>query len=68
VLLQALSRGALDDATLAGLATALAGHPAAGRVTQVQAALADFDFDLAVTQLEAALAAIDHPTAQEAAR
>jgi PAS domain S-box-containing protein len=67
VLLQALTRGALDDAALAGLAAALAGHPAAGRVTQVQAALADFDFDLAVTQLEAALAAIGHDPAQEAA-
>jgi PAS domain S-box-containing protein len=67
VLLQALRRGALDDAALAGLAAALAGHPAAGRVTQVQAALGDFDFDLAVIQLEAALAAIDHHPAQEAA-
>jgi HPt (histidine-containing phosphotransfer) domain-containing protein len=67
VLLQALSRGALDDAALAGLAAALAGHPAAGRVNQVQAALGDFDFDLAVIQLEAALAAIEHHTAQEAA-
>jgi CheY-like chemotaxis protein len=68
VLLNALRRGALDDAALAGLAAALGAHPAAGRVTQVQAALADFDFDLAVTQLEAALALIDHDTPQEAAQ
>jgi CheY-like chemotaxis protein len=68
VLLRALRRGALDDAALAGLAAALGPHPAAGRVTQVQAALADFDFDLAVTQLEAALAAIDADLPQEAAQ
>ena len=55
LLREALVRGALDDAALAGLAAALAGHPLAARVTQVQAALADFDFDLAQQQLEAAL-------------
>jgi len=62
--------GALDDAALAGLAAALAGHPAAARVTQVQAALADFDFDLAQQQLDAVLNALDalgqdDPTPQE---
>jgi HPt (histidine-containing phosphotransfer) domain-containing protein len=56
---EALARGALDDAALAGLAAALSGHPAAARVTQVQAALSDFDFDLAQEQLDAALAALD---------
>jgi len=59
VLREALSRGALDDAALAGLAAALAGHAAAARVPQVQAALADFDFDLAQQQLDAVLAALD---------
>jgi PAS domain S-box-containing protein len=66
VLLQALRRGALDDAALGGLVAALAGHPAAPRVAQLQAALADFDFELAVAQLEAVLAAIDGTAAQEA--
>ena len=68
VLHAALARGALDDAALAGLAAALAGHAAAARVTQVQAALADFDFDLAQQQLDAVLAALDtldDPTPQE---
>jgi PAS domain S-box-containing protein len=65
-LLQALRRGALDDASLSGLVAALAGHPAAQRVAQVQAALADFDFELALAQLEAVLAALDDNTAQEA--
>ena len=68
LLREALGRGALDDAALAGLAAALAGHPAAARVTQVQAALADFDFDLAQQQLDAVLAALDtldDPTPQE---
>ena len=55
----ALARGALDDAALAGLAAALAGHPVAARVTQVQAALADFDFDLAQQQLDAVLIALE---------
>jgi CheY-like chemotaxis protein len=59
MLRDALERGALDDAALAGLAAALSGHPAAARVTQVQAALADFDFDLAQQQLDAALAALE---------
>jgi PAS domain S-box-containing protein len=68
VLLQALRRGALDDAALAGLVAALAGHPAAHRVAQVQAALADFDFELALAQLEAVLAAIDDTAAQEAVK
>ncbi|MBD8532870.1 MULTISPECIES: MHYT domain-containing protein [unclassified Massilia] len=54
----ALARGALDDAALAGLAAALSGHPAAAHVTQVQAALSDFDFDLAQQQLDAVLTAI----------
>jgi HPt (histidine-containing phosphotransfer) domain-containing protein len=67
-LLQALARGALDDAALAALAAALAGHPAAARVDQVQSALADFDFDLAQQQLEAALAAIGPETAEETAQ
>jgi hypothetical protein len=61
LLREALARGALDDAALAGLAAALSGHPAAARVTQVQAALADFDFDLAQQQLDAALAALGEP-------
>ena len=68
LLREALGRGALDDAALAGLAAALAGHPAAARVTQVQAALADFDFDLAQQQLDAVLATLDtldDPTPQE---
>ena len=71
VLHEALNRGALDDAALAGLAAALAGHPLAARVTQVQAALADFDFDLAQQQLDAVLNALhalggqDDPTPQE---
>jgi CheY-like chemotaxis protein len=58
VLREALARGALDDAALAGLAAALSGHPVAARITQVQAALADFDFDLAQQQLDAALSAL----------
>ena len=61
LLRDALGRGALDDAALAGLAAALSGHPVAARVTQVQAALADFDFDLAQQQLDAALAALGEP-------
>ncbi len=55
----ALARGALDDAAMAGLAAALAGHPVAVRVTQVQAALADFDFDLAQQQLDTVLIALE---------
>ena len=54
----ALARGALDDAALAGLAAALSGHPAAACVTQVQAALSDFDFDLAQQQLDAVLSTL----------
>ena len=52
VLLQALRRGALDDAALAGLAAALAGHPAAPRVARIQGAIGDFEFDAALEQLE----------------
>jgi len=59
VLLQALRRGALDDAALAGLAAALAGHPAAARVAQVQRAIGDFEFDLALEQLETVMATLD---------
>jgi PAS domain S-box-containing protein len=67
VLQAALKRGALDDAALAGLGAALAGHPAMHRVSQVQDALSDFDFDLALAQLDAMLAALDQGSAQEAA-
>ena len=59
VLRDALKRGGLDDAALAGLAAATGGHPLAGRVAQVHAAISDFDFDLALQQLDAVLAAID---------
>jgi len=52
VLLEALRRGALNDGAMASLAAALAAHPAAIRVTQVQSAIADFDFDLALEHLE----------------
>jgi len=66
MLRDALARGALDDAALAGLAAALSGHPVAARVTQVQAALADFDFDLAQQQLDAALEALaEHDVASQ---
>ncbi|MFC0254649.1 MHYT domain-containing protein [Massilia consociata] len=58
VLLQALRRGALDDAAMAGLAAALAGHPVAPRVAQVQGAIGDFEFDLALEQLEAVMATL----------
>ncbi|QOY94086.1 PAS domain S-box protein [Massilia sp. UMI-21] len=58
VLLQALRRGALDDAALAGLAAALAGHPVAPRVAQIQAAIGDFEFDSALEQLEAVMATL----------
>jgi hypothetical protein len=59
---EALSRGALEDASLAGLAAALTGHALAGRVAQVHAALSDFDFELALQQLDAVLDAIDEST------
>ncbi|MFC5551801.1 MHYT domain-containing protein [Massilia aerilata] len=59
VLREALRRGGLDDAASAGLAAALTGHPLAARAAQVHAAIADFDFDLALQQLDAVLAAID---------
>jgi len=58
VLLQALRRGALDDNALAGLASALAGHPVAPRVAQIQGAIGDFDFDSALEQLEAVMATL----------
>jgi len=58
VLLQALRRGALDDAALAGLAAALAGHPMAPRVAQIQGAIGDFEFDSALEQLEAVMATL----------
>jgi PAS domain S-box-containing protein len=59
VLREALRRGGLDDAASAGLAAALAGHPLAARAAQVHAAIADFDFELALQQLDAVLGAID---------
>jgi PAS domain S-box-containing protein len=59
VLREALRRGSLDDAASAGLAAALSGHPLAARAAQVQAAIADFEFDLALQQLDAVLGAID---------
>jgi PAS domain S-box-containing protein len=59
VLREALRRGGLDDAAAAGLAAALSGHPLASRAAQVHAAIADFDFDLALQQLDAVLGAID---------
>jgi len=52
VLLEALRRGALNDGAMASLAAALAAHPAATRVAQVQSAISDFDFDLALEHLE----------------
>jgi hypothetical protein len=64
VLRDALKRGGLDDAALAGLAAATSGHPLAARVAQVHTAISDFEFDLALQQLDAVLAAIDEP-AQE---
>jgi CheY-like chemotaxis protein len=64
VLRDALRRGGLDDAALAGLAAATSGHPLAARVAQVHTAISDFEFDLALQKLDAVLAAIDEP-AQE---
>jgi len=58
VLLQALQRGALNDGAMASLAAALAAHPCAVRVVQVQTAIADFDFDLAIEHLETVLTAL----------
>jgi len=58
VLLQALRRGALNDGAMASLAAALAAHPCAARVTQVQSAIADFDFDLAIEHLETVLSVL----------
>jgi PAS domain S-box-containing protein len=62
VLREALRHGGLDDAALAGMTAELAGHPLAARLAQVHAALADFDFDLALQQLDAVLAAIESLT------
>jgi HPt (histidine-containing phosphotransfer) domain-containing protein len=59
VLRDALRRGGLDDAASAGLAAALSGHPLATRAAQVHAAIADFDFDLALQQLDGVLGALD---------
>jgi PAS domain S-box-containing protein len=59
VLREALRRGGLDDAASAGLAAALTGHPLATRAAQVHAAIADFDFELALQQLDGVLGAID---------
>ena len=56
VLLEALQRGALNDGAMTSLAVALAAHPAAARVAQVQSAIADFDFDLALGHLEGVMA------------
>jgi HPt (histidine-containing phosphotransfer) domain-containing protein len=64
VLRDALKRGGLDDAALAGLAAATSGHPLAARVAQVHEAISDFEFDLALQQLDTVLSAIDEP-AQE---
>jgi len=64
LLRDALRRGGLEDGALAGLAAALNGHPLAGRVAQVHAALSDFDFELAMQQLDAVLEALDE-SAQE---
>jgi PAS domain S-box-containing protein len=64
VLRDALKRGGLDDAALAGLAAATSNHPLAVRVAQVHAAISDFEFDLALQQLDTVLATIDEP-AQE---
>jgi HPt (histidine-containing phosphotransfer) domain-containing protein len=59
VLREALRRGGLDDDASVGLAAALAGHPLAVRAAQVHAAIADFDFELALQQLDAVLGALD---------
>jgi len=64
LLRDALRHGGLEDNALAGLAAALTGHPLAGRVAQVHAALSDFDFELAMQQLDAVLVALDE-SAQE---
>ncbi|RJG15280.1 MHYT domain-containing protein [Massilia cavernae] len=65
-LMQALRRGALDDDALSGLEGALRGHPAATGVARLQAALADFDFELARKQLREALAGLDDARQEEA--
>jgi len=56
VLREALQRGALNDGAMASLAVSLAAHPAATRVVQIQSAIADFDFDLALEHLHTVLA------------
>ena len=48
----------LDAAALSGLAAALAGHPVAPRVAQIQSAIGDFEFDSALEQLEAVMATL----------
>ena len=58
VLLQALQRGALNDGAMASLASALAAHASAARVAQVQSAIADFDFDLAMGHLQTVLSVL----------
>lgn len=65
VLREALGRGALNDGAMASLAVSLAAHPAATRVVQVQSAIADFDFDLALEHLESVLALLGESTSYE---
>ena len=72
VLLEALRRGALNDGAMASLAAALAAHPAATRVIQVQSAISDFDFDLALGHLETVMdllaeGALDDASSESAA-
>jgi PAS domain S-box-containing protein len=66
-LMKALGRGSLDDAALAALVAALRGHaPSATPMAGLQAALADFDFDLALAQLRT-VAGVLTDTTMEAA-
>jgi CheY-like chemotaxis protein len=66
-LMKALGRGSLDDAALAALVAALGGHaPSAAPLAVLQAALADFDFDLALAQLHT-VAGVLTDTTMEAA-
>jgi len=65
VLLEALRRGALNDGAMASLAAALAVHPAAARVSQVQSAISDFDFELALQHLEAVLGLLGEEALEE---
>ncbi|SFU88654.1 PAS domain S-box protein [Pseudoduganella namucuonensis] len=57
-LMDALRRGALDDAALARLAASLQGRAPAGALAQLRRALDDFDFSLAQTKLDAVMDAI----------